>query len=100
LDGGAREGCSEACGRATGPARRLVHIQRPAESGCQVTYLTVSTIPTRSIISAYGDIRIPITGLTEERRTSVNEVTVESLARFCETFADLGDADVMRAAWS
>jgi len=27
-------------------------------------------------------------------------VTVESLARFCETFADLGDADVMRAAWS
>ena len=37
--------------------------------------------------------------LERERRVSAEEVTVESLARFCETFADLGDADVMRAAW-
>lgn len=38
--------------------------------------------------------------LERERHVSTDEVTVESLARFCETFADLGDADVMRAAWS
>lgn len=38
--------------------------------------------------------------LERERHISANDVTVESLARFCETFADLGDADVMRAAWS
>ena len=38
--------------------------------------------------------------LERERHISTNEVTVESLARFCETFADLGDVDVMRAAWS
>ncbi len=38
--------------------------------------------------------------LERERRTSNGEVTMESLERFCETFADLGDADVMRSAWS
>ncbi|MCE2511351.1 MAG: antitoxin [Acidimicrobiia bacterium] len=38
--------------------------------------------------------------LERERHTTAGEVTVESLARVCETFADLGDADVMRAAWS
>ena len=38
--------------------------------------------------------------LERERRVSADDATVESLARFCETFADLGDADVMRAAWS
>ena len=27
------------------------------------------------------------------------EVTVESLRQFAETFADLGDPDVMRGAW-
>ena len=35
----------------------------------------------------------------EHRRTS-SEVTVESLALFRETFADLSDADVMGSAWS
>ena len=38
--------------------------------------------------------------LERERHRTGNEVTVESLARFSETFADLDDADVMRAAWS
>lgn len=38
--------------------------------------------------------------LERERRVSAGEVTVESLARLGETFADLGDADVMRVAWS
>lgn len=38
--------------------------------------------------------------LEREHHISADDVTVESLARFCETFADLGDADVMRAAWS
>ena len=34
--------------------------------------------------------------LERERHISANDVTVESLARVCETFADLGDADVDR----
>lgn len=38
--------------------------------------------------------------LERERHDFAEEVSVESLARFCEAFADLGDADVMRAAWS
>ena len=38
--------------------------------------------------------------LERECRSSASEVTVESLERFCETFADLADADVMRSAWS
>ena len=38
--------------------------------------------------------------LERERHVSAGEVTEESLAGFCKTFADLGDADVMRAAWS
>ncbi len=38
--------------------------------------------------------------LDRERHSTGDEVTVESLARFSETFADLGDDDVMRAAWS
>jgi hypothetical protein len=31
--------------------------------------------------------------------TAEGEVTVESLRRFAETHADLGDAEVMRTAW-
>ena len=31
--------------------------------------------------------------------TSDEPVTVESLRRFAETFADLGDPEVMRGAW-
>ena len=38
--------------------------------------------------------------LGRERRVFADEVTAESLVRFCETFADLDDTDVMRAAWS
>lgn len=38
--------------------------------------------------------------LARERQSTGDVVTVESLARFSETFADLADADVMRAAWS
>ena len=38
--------------------------------------------------------------LERERHISTDEVTAESLTRFCETFVDLGDAEVMRAAWS
>ena len=38
--------------------------------------------------------------LERECRSYVGDVTVESLARFRETFADLSDAEVMRSAWS
>lgn len=38
--------------------------------------------------------------LERERHSTGDVVTVESLARFSEAFADLDDADVMRAAWS
>ena len=38
--------------------------------------------------------------LDRERRRASSDVTVESLARFRETFADLGNADVMASAWS
>ena len=38
--------------------------------------------------------------LEREFRRASSDVTVESLARFQETFADLGNADVMGSAWS
>ena len=40
--------------------------------------------------------------LLERERTSTHggDVTVESLRRFGETFCDLTDDDVMRAAWT
>ena len=38
--------------------------------------------------------------LERERRRASSDVTVESLARFRKTFADLGDADLMGSAWS
>ena len=38
--------------------------------------------------------------LEREFRRASRDVTVESLARFRETFADLSDADVMGSAWS
>ena len=38
--------------------------------------------------------------LERECRRASSDVTVESLARFRETFADLSDADVMGSAWS
>lgn len=38
--------------------------------------------------------------LERECHGAATEVTMESLARFRETFADLADADVMRSAWS
>lgn len=38
--------------------------------------------------------------LEREHRNAASEVTVASLARFRETFADLSDPDVMQSAWS
>jgi hypothetical protein len=38
--------------------------------------------------------------LEREIAGPVGEVTVESLRRFKETFADLADPEVMRSAWS
>lgn len=38
--------------------------------------------------------------LVREGDVSAAEVTVESLARFGETFSDLADPDVMNDAWS
>ncbi len=38
--------------------------------------------------------------LGRERQVPDNEVSVETLDRFCEKVADLSDPDVMRAAWS
>ncbi len=38
--------------------------------------------------------------LERERRAAGRELSVASLQRFCETFADLADNDVMRSAWS
>ena len=38
--------------------------------------------------------------LEREFRRASRDVTVESLARLRETFADLSDADVMGSAWS
>jgi len=38
--------------------------------------------------------------LAREGDMSAAKVTVESLARFGESFADLGDPDVMNDAWS
>ena len=38
--------------------------------------------------------------LEQEVAGASASVTVEDLAVFGETFADLGDADVMRSAWS
>ena len=37
--------------------------------------------------------------LERECRRASSDVTVESLARFRETFADLDDTDVMKSAW-
>lgn len=37
--------------------------------------------------------------MTRVATSGGDEVTVESLRRFAETFADLGDPDVMRRAW-
>lgn len=37
--------------------------------------------------------------LTQEARRASRPVTAEDLADFAETFADLTDADVMKAAW-
>jgi len=38
--------------------------------------------------------------LARERDSTTAEVTVESLKRFSQSFAVLGDADVMNDAWS
>ena len=38
--------------------------------------------------------------LERERTGSTGAVTVESLQRFGDTFADLADPEVMRSAWS
>lgn len=38
--------------------------------------------------------------LVREADVSAAEVTIESLARFGETFSDLADPDVMNDAWS
>lgn len=38
--------------------------------------------------------------LSRERGDASADVTVNDLAVFAETFADLADADVMRQAWS
>ena len=38
--------------------------------------------------------------LSRERAQSASEVTVEDLATFAATFADLDDPEVMRRAWS
>jgi hypothetical protein len=38
--------------------------------------------------------------LGRERSDDADEVTVESLARFARTFADLEDAETMGRAWS
>jgi len=38
--------------------------------------------------------------LSRERSDDVGAVTVEDLARFAETFVDLGDPEVIRRAWS
>ena len=38
--------------------------------------------------------------LERECADPAGEVTVESLRRFTETFADLADPEVMRSAWS
>ena len=38
--------------------------------------------------------------LAREGDTSAAEVTIESLARFGKTFADLADPNVMNDAWS
>ncbi len=38
--------------------------------------------------------------LERERRAAASDITVESLRRLGETFAHLGDPDVMRLAWS
>jgi hypothetical protein len=38
--------------------------------------------------------------LARERNGAIADVTVDDLARFAESFADLGDADVMDDAWS
>ena len=38
--------------------------------------------------------------LERERAGSTSAVTVASLQRFTETFADLADPEVMRSAWS
>ena len=38
--------------------------------------------------------------LEREHRRASSDVTVESLARFRETFTDLSDADVMGSAWA
>lgn len=38
--------------------------------------------------------------LAREKNGAIADVTVDDLARFAESFADLGDADVMDDAWS
>lgn len=38
--------------------------------------------------------------LAREKNGAITDVTVDDLARFAESFADLGDADVMDDAWS
>jgi hypothetical protein len=38
--------------------------------------------------------------LAREKNGAIADVTVDDLARFAASFADLGDADVMDDAWS
>jgi hypothetical protein len=38
--------------------------------------------------------------LAREKNGAIGDVTVDDLARFAESFADLGDADVIDDAWS
>jgi len=37
--------------------------------------------------------------LARERATATGDVSVDDLARFADSFADLADPDVMRKAW-
>jgi hypothetical protein len=38
--------------------------------------------------------------LARERHVTPDEVTAEALSRFAESFADLGDPEIMGQAWS
>ena len=52
------------------------------------------------ISTTRGEAVTDIPMLERQRADPAGEVTVESLRRFKETFADLADPEVMRSAWS
>jgi hypothetical protein len=59
----------------------------------------VSAIDTKARRAGLSRTEYLRRALSRERYDDAGDVTVDDLARFAKTFADLGDRDVMDRAW-